>query len=844
MTARCIRGKAAAGRVGREKAEELATLFEDFEADLRARNAARPAEEAADMATRALKHQQRTKRRARLQQMKAQADIRARIMENRDDAIEAALSLLDFDPRSKIAGPNVRKTSENIRGLAQARMVDTLDTFGSKAAGLDVLSRSTRERRKVGLRNMVRELFGEATGDQEAKAAANGAADAMEFLRQLFNGSGGNIAKRENWGLPQAHSRQLVNSVGEDDWVDFVVDRVDRSRMIDPETDLPFTGAKLRRVLSETYKDIVTDGLRDVKPGGAIGRSLARRRAESRFLIFRDADAWLEYQERFGEGDPFQTILAHINGMAKDIATMRILGPNPDASVRFMEGLVAEARGAQALEKKGRAAMRAAGGTMQGRPAIRDLYAVVSGQIYHPDNQFWAGVSAANRNVLTSAMLGGAFFSAIADRTFTRVTANLSGIPAGKTLLRHMKLMAPGSDADRKLAQRAGFINDVALGNAIGQARYIGEVVGPEWSRRLSDSVLRLSLLSPWTTWGRNAFGMEFLGHITDQMGKRFGELPAPLRRSFDRHGITSADWEAIRGTPLFRDEATGAEILRPQDIMGQVEDAGGLFQRRFEVANKLQSMILTEMDFAVPQVTARTQALLSFGKQPGTFAGEVTRNTFLFKSFPITMIQTHLRRAAFGNLTGAEKAKYIAHMVIGTAVMGTLGEQLSQVSKGRDPLPMDPTSEEGRKTLLKGMMRGGGAGIFGDFIFSDVNRFGGGIEGTLLGPVFGTQVPQFTRLTVGNIQELVKQGETQRAGRELTRFVETMMPGRSLWYSRLAMERLIFDEMQKMIDPDYARSFRAMESRARREFNQRFFSPPGDDFPPARGPDLERAFE
>ncbi len=41
---------------------------------------------------------------------------------------------------------------------------------------------------------------------------------------------------------------------------------------------------------------------------------------------------------------------------------------------------------------------------------------------------------------------------------------------------------------------------------------------------------------------------------------------------------------------------------------------------------------------------------------------------------------------------------------------------------------------------------------------------------------------------------------------------------------ARLAMERLIFDEIEAAIDPNAARSFRMIENRARRDYRQRFF--------------------
>ena len=113
----------------------------------------------------------------------------------------------------------------------------------------------------------------------------------------------------------------------------------------------------------------------------------------------------------------------------------------------------------------------------------------------------------------------------------------------------------------------------------------------------------------------------------------------------------------------------------------------------------------------------------------------------------------------------------------------------------------------------------------------------------TLAGPVFGTEVPAPARLTVGNLQELVTKGEAKNAGRELVTFARRFTPGRSLFYSSLALERLVFDELQIMLDPKAMLSFRRIEQRAKRDRRQNFFSRPGRGFPPQRLPDLAAAF-
>jgi hypothetical protein len=138
-------------------------------------------------------------------------------------------------------------------------------------------------------------------------------------------------------------------------------------------------------------------------------------------------------------------------------------------------------------------------------------------------------------------------------------------------------------------------------------------------------------------------------------------------------------------------------------------------------------------------------------------------------------------------------------------------------------------------------MLQGGGFGIFGDILFYDVNRFGGSAAVTLMGPVvqLGDDV---RKLTVGNIMQLPGDDPTN-AGREATNFVRRYLPGGSIWYARLALNRIVFDELQKELDPNYAASFRRMEARARNEFDQDFWWRPGETSPD-RAPDFENALE
>jgi len=209
-------------------------------------------------------------------------------------------------------------------------MNEVLDQLAYKIGG-----RQTKLQ-KTNLKLMIRELMGENTGNQNAKQLAEAWKQTAEHLRKRYNSFGGKILSRKDWGLPQIHDTLLVRSVSKSDWIDYVLPKLDLDKMTDESTGLPFTDKSIQKALSQVYDNIATEGMATFKPGtNSYGKTFANRRTDHRFLAFKNADAWMEYQTKFGNPDPFVTMMEHINGMSRDIALLKTLGPNPDATHTF-----------------------------------------------------------------------------------------------------------------------------------------------------------------------------------------------------------------------------------------------------------------------------------------------------------------------------------------------------------------------------------------------------------------------------------------------------------------------------------------------------------------------------
>jgi hypothetical protein len=84
--------------------------------------------------------------------------------------------------------------------------------------------------------------------------------------------------------------------------------------------------------------------------------------------------------------------------------------------------------------------------------------------------------------------------------------------------------------------------------------------------------------------------------------------------------------------------------------------------------------------------------------------------------------------------------------------------------------------------------------------------------------------------------------GDKTNFGREVTKFVHQNTPGSSLWFMRLAYERVLMDQLQYLTDKDAHSAFQKRMSLRKRDFGNEFFWRPGETSP-RRAPDLSKAF-
>jgi hypothetical protein len=659
----------------------------------------------------------------------------------------------------------------------------------------------------------AREAFGEDSGSLAAKELAAAVAETQEWLRLRANAAGANIGKLEKRGFATHHDSRKVAEAGFDAWWAAERPRWDLERMVDEDTGQPFTEAiaSLPR-RARVYDTIASDGYSKRSPGSGGRASFTNQLGQHRFIHYKDYDAWKASQAQFGAGTAFDALLGEVKGMSRAIAAMEILGPNPEATVRYAQDRLA---GDPELRQPGQLRRR---NTLQGTAKVVErLWDEYTGALRQPENRALAAGFSAYRALASAAKLGSAPLTALGDLGTGMATRRFNGLPMAGMVRQYLKQLNPLSAEDRMLAARMSFVAETWASTVAGQSRFLVEELTGDVARRVSDGVLRVSGLNAITDAGRNAWGLSTFAYLTMVRDKAYGELEPAWRAALQRYRIGEKEWDGIRAAPVSKD----IDLVEPSSIEDQ------------ELRSRFLELAHNEQDFAVVSPDLETRSYLNANVRKGTFLGEFLRSSpLMFKTFSVGFILRHGGRMV-EQTSAAGKLGYLLSVVAPVTVMGVLAQQLYEVANGRDPKPMDPNTPEGRALWGQGFVKGGGSSIVGDLAgLTAQDRYMSWPE-YFAGPLISD---------AGNATAAVHDvlAGKPRAAYRLERVAKQNMPGSNIWYARLVLDRLLADQVQRSIDPNYDNSWKAMQKRAASQ-GQGYYWQPGETAP-RRAPDLLNA--
>ena len=599
-------------------------------------------------------------------------------------------------------------------------------------------------------------------------------------------------------------------------WVSYVFDRIDKDRYVDLNGE-KMSDEDIVQMLAKAYDTIVQNGAENFEVSNVAseafsGAGRANRGDLHRALHFKDAEAFIEYQETFGHGSFFGNMLGSLRRTAKDAALLEKMGPNPNNMNRGIKRMCQ----AEADQMNGR---------MQGVLApvktwkiglasgfYDSAWSVLNGEasMVRPDRAFVASLMGGVRNLEVVGKLQSTFINSLSDVVSYFVTSRLNKTPLLRATANLCK--AWGSES-KDIAKRAGLMADALASNL---DRFGQNNVGQGWTGMLANAMMKLSFLDQLTNGVRQASMINMMGTMAMVRQWDWNGLEPFQKRQLERLGVTERDWKLWQAAEPYVAH-NGARVLTRQDIRevdlnklngidpdGLSPDVENPFTQRDidHAVTTYVSFLRDESGLASLAPDLRTRALSNVMGERGTLGGEAMRSFLLFKSFPIGFVLRHLERASDLAQTqgNASRVKYAASLLVGSTIAGAISVQLKQLIAGNDTQDVSDMD-----FWAQAVSTGGGLSFLSDFIiagFDGQNAYGSPNWLKFFGPVNQTVLDTFD---VGKamINEGLYDKET-KAGAKALRLARGHMPFVNLWYTKAVFDRAVYNDLMEFCSPGY----------------------------------------
>ncbi|CAM86189.1 hypothetical protein ABBY13_10160 [Acinetobacter baumannii AYE] len=728
----------------------------------------------------------------------------------------------------------IQSIDSKARGIASIYRGELVDFYTNIKGGLGVFTDQEL------VQKIVRERFGENTGDALAKKISDKMGDVFETMRDRFNRNGGDIGKLDNWGLPQTHNLEKIAKAGKEAWVNKAESLIDTRQYVHENGDY-YSQQEIRSLLEYTYDTLSSDGANKIEVGrqatGGGTSKVTNRHGESRVLHFKDAESWLEYQSEFGGMQFVDLVEAHINGLSKDIAMVENLGSNPKTALKILMDAAAKKDWEGQIPEKT---------TKRVRKRIETMFDELSGG-NSPQSEVLANLGVLYRSMNVAAMLGGTTISSITDQAMIAKTANVHGLSYRKTFGELVDQLNPANKADRELAHSLGLATEEMIGSiarwsddgltsTYGKSEKLARI-----SSGIASQVMRVSGLNALTAASKVGFTkllMEKYGRLS--RSKAWNDLDAQDRELLSNTGLDERAWQVFQlADPVV--DRKGNQLMSARSIYEIPDEKLTAFgdpkQVKDQVSSQLQAHLLDEQGLAVVEAGLREKTLINVGAR-GTITGEIVRGLAQFKSFSAAFLMRHGSRA-FAQEGIKGKAGYAVPLFVTLTLLGGLVVQLKELLNGNDPQTIYDSNDPKKagSFFIRSAVQGGGLSFLGDILVAGTDTSGRDANSFVAGPL-GNDFTALLGLTVGNLTQY-NEGKDTNFGNEAFKFVKGKIPAQNLWYTKAAINRMVFDEMQDTIAPGYRE--KALRKAERQQDRERFW---GDDINDIRAPDFERVVQ
>lgn len=432
--------------------------------------------------------------------------------------------------------------------------------------------------------DIIRVMFGGKSDNQEITAMAKEVSAALEEMRLAFNRAGGNIKKLDNFGFMTSHDQKKVALTDQSEWVNDALNGLDRNQYV-KETGELMDELELMSMLEDVYKTISTNGANkdllvlnkqakaSASPVG--GRSkMANRHQESRALHFKDGDAWLAYQNKYGtynEAGFHEILKNHTQRMSTEVAMMQNLGSNPRHT---FESLLDEAK--IKLKADPQNGLKHGEIDKQAHRAM-SMYNTLDANTRAIDSTL-GNVMGGLRALMVSSKLGGTTLTTFGDHASMKKVANMLGLSYTKSILpEYMKQLKQGATRDEALRFGLGITEMVGGMSRFGDADVVSSATkSGRFNARMqafAAMTMKVSGLNAVTASAKRALNLVHMNKLAEMTRKTdWKDLGADDLKILQGNGITERDWQLWQQLePSKREDGTA--VLTQNDFFSAPDD-------------------------------------------------------------------------------------------------------------------------------------------------------------------------------------------------------------------------------------------------------------------------------
>ena len=665
---------------------------------------------------------------------------------------------------------------------------------------------------------IMREMNGKSTGIKNAKNIAKVLKESQNSWRLRLNDLGANIGELDDWITRTTHNTEKMANASKgsrllDDnrsaWVEYTQTKLNLKRTF-PDVNDPI---EINKILSDIYDSLMSGD--HMKYGGTNSiygtKNVTNRLNSSRVLHFKDLQARQEYNIKFGEPSLQTSVFNVLTSSAKNIVIMQELGTNPQDTFNKILSL---------LKKKYR---------NSDYQIVRDLnfenfqgaFGQIDGSANSVGGQTLAKIGMVVRSTGDMARLGGTMITSGADLAPYMTSTNFQGRGLLTGLFEAINGLLGGSN---KAAMEALEVisNSVVVANR-GNV-YADGADGTGAINNLRNKFFKWNGLNGWVASLKSSMALGVSKYYGSLGETKFFDLEKRERNFLTLYGIDEGKWNMLRSIKtLAADNKRYLTAEAAKDIPDSVVNSyvGRKLSAR-ELRNFKNNLELTwrnvlndQGTHGTPEPDTQIRSITNMGTIKGTYMGELNRFVMQYKNFSVSLYKKILRREM--DSYGPDESKLIgATMLASTLMLGTIFGymvlSIKDMLSGRSP--RDPKK---LSVIMQAFVQGGGGGIYGDFIMSEVqNQYGNGFLETAAGP---------TASDLKKIIDMVKtMNEPKKAGKKFLELAEGHTPFINLYYIKAAYDYLIGYQIKEYLDPGF---FDRMKKRNEENRGQTYYFKP-----------------